>query len=310
MAGVDSIAAQGNPQLTGHVTVSEGSGITLTQVGQDIEIALGALTTSAEETAGAVTATSLGTTITSNGAANTKGNYAQLIAATANDADGFIVEFTRSNVANQSFLVDLATGGAGAEVVLVANMMMRADELGNVGYSFYVPKAIAAGTRLAMRCQDSNGGSSIIGEVLLVRGGLAERLTCATVATYGAETGDSTGTGVDPNDTANTKGTWAQITAATSSEIDAIAVIAGCSSAPAGNLDLLYDIGTGAAAAETVVVANLALQYRASQKNVSPVAFSPLPLSIPAGTRIAMRAQCGSASQSAFCDFIILGFGP
>lgn len=40
MAGVDSIAAQGEPQLTGHVTVSPGSGITLAQVGQDIEISL------------------------------------------------------------------------------------------------------------------------------------------------------------------------------------------------------------------------------------------------------------------------------
>jgi hypothetical protein len=40
MAGVDSIAAQGEAQLTGHVTVSEGSGITLAQVGQDIEIGL------------------------------------------------------------------------------------------------------------------------------------------------------------------------------------------------------------------------------------------------------------------------------
>jgi hypothetical protein len=42
MAGVDSISAQGEPQLTGHVTVSEGSGITLTQVGQDIEISAAA----------------------------------------------------------------------------------------------------------------------------------------------------------------------------------------------------------------------------------------------------------------------------
>lgn len=40
MAGVDSIAAEGEAQLTGDVTVSEGSGITLTQAGQDIEIAL------------------------------------------------------------------------------------------------------------------------------------------------------------------------------------------------------------------------------------------------------------------------------
>lgn len=38
---VDSIAADGQPQLTGDVTLSEGTGITLTQVGQDIEIAAG-----------------------------------------------------------------------------------------------------------------------------------------------------------------------------------------------------------------------------------------------------------------------------
>lgn len=36
---VDSISAAGEPQLTGDVTLSAGSGIALTQVGQDIEIA-------------------------------------------------------------------------------------------------------------------------------------------------------------------------------------------------------------------------------------------------------------------------------
>ncbi|MCI0408845.1 MAG: hypothetical protein L0191_09820 [Acidobacteria bacterium] len=36
---VDSIAVTGAPQLTGDVTLSEGAGVTLTQVGQDIEIA-------------------------------------------------------------------------------------------------------------------------------------------------------------------------------------------------------------------------------------------------------------------------------
>ena len=37
--GVDSLAKDGDTQLTGDVTLSEGSNITLTQVGQDIEIA-------------------------------------------------------------------------------------------------------------------------------------------------------------------------------------------------------------------------------------------------------------------------------
>lgn len=39
MAGVDSISETGQAQLTGDVTLSEGSNVTLTQVGQDIEIA-------------------------------------------------------------------------------------------------------------------------------------------------------------------------------------------------------------------------------------------------------------------------------
>ena len=36
---VDSFAVQGQAQLSGDVTLSAGPGITLTQVGQDIEIA-------------------------------------------------------------------------------------------------------------------------------------------------------------------------------------------------------------------------------------------------------------------------------
>lgn len=38
--GLDSLSEEGETELTGDITFSEGSGITLTQVGQDIEISL------------------------------------------------------------------------------------------------------------------------------------------------------------------------------------------------------------------------------------------------------------------------------
>lgn len=38
--GLLSLSAEGQAQLGGNITLSEGSGITLTQVGQDIEIAV------------------------------------------------------------------------------------------------------------------------------------------------------------------------------------------------------------------------------------------------------------------------------
>jgi hypothetical protein len=41
--GVTSVNAVGDPALTGAVTLSEGDGITLTQAGQDIEVAVSAI---------------------------------------------------------------------------------------------------------------------------------------------------------------------------------------------------------------------------------------------------------------------------
>lgn len=39
-AGLDSLSEEGEAQLTGDITFSAGTGITLTQVGNDIEIAV------------------------------------------------------------------------------------------------------------------------------------------------------------------------------------------------------------------------------------------------------------------------------
>lgn len=38
--GLDSLSEEGSPQLMGDITFSEGSGITLAQVGNDIEISV------------------------------------------------------------------------------------------------------------------------------------------------------------------------------------------------------------------------------------------------------------------------------
>jgi len=96
------------------------------------------------------------TLLTSNVAANTKGAYAQLIASTVG-RNTYLILWARL-VGTDSFLIDLSIGAAGAEVVLIPNIpaFQPAASIDKIIYAGKVD--IAAGSRIAARCQDASGG--------------------------------------------------------------------------------------------------------------------------------------------------------
>lgn len=103
---------------------------------------------------------SAGVQVTSHGSANTKGNYAQGIATTAVDADGFQGFMYNTAAANRTYMFDIAIGGVGAEVVLVPNITIR--NLSTSSFTpFYIPCHVPAGSRVSFRCQDDTGGGSM-----------------------------------------------------------------------------------------------------------------------------------------------------
>lgn len=116
--------------------------------------------------------TSLGTLITASATANSKGSYAQLIASTTRDYAGFYVHGESDNTQVTSvalFMVDVAIGASGSEVVIVPNIQMIADPaVGEIAtpLSPFFPIPIPAGTRVAMRCQSSVASKTFSGAIV------------------------------------------------------------------------------------------------------------------------------------------------
>ena len=124
--------------------------------------------------------------------------------------------------------------------------------------------------------------------------------------TSGAATAASDGATVTAG-ALNTKGSWAELAAATALAGDLLIVQPGACSAAA---DYLVDIGIGAAGSEQTIVSNLFIRGDSSNDCVSTAMTLPLPIAIPAGTRLAVRAQSDitNATDRLF-DAVLYGVG-
>jgi hypothetical protein len=103
--------------------------------------------------------------------------------------------------------------------------------------------------------------------------------------------------------TNHTKGPWTQITAATSAEASMVVMtITTAVAASANNTSTLVDIGIGGSGSEVVVVPNIPVGYL----NVGAVLF--IPVAVPAGSRVAFRAQSAVTSKQVAAHFDFWAF--
>ncbi len=102
-----------------------------------------------------------GTDLASNASANVKGSWVQITASLAFAADGFYVSLADA-AATRDYLVDIAVGAAASEVVILENLPYHTGNPSNIGMAnAYFPIPLAAGVRIAARCQDSTGSGSV-----------------------------------------------------------------------------------------------------------------------------------------------------
>jgi hypothetical protein len=127
--------------------------------------------------------------------------------------------------------------------------------------------------------------------------------------TYGAATGDSGAVSVDPGGSANTEGSYSEITAGTTHNIKSLLIVVGT----AGNGALsaanwLIDIATGTGGSEQILIPNLCMGAALQSDFMIPAVFGPFVVDIASGTRLAARAQCSitDATDRLF-DMEILG---
>lgn len=236
------------------------------------------------------------TTLTADASTNTKGAWAQLIAATTIHAAGLVV-FVRGGSAAGKYLMDIAVGGAGSETVILPNVHHSSASGSNIGGSSYVfALSIPAGSRIAARCQSTTGGATLIVSVVLIGTTLAGRQPLGEAAVYGADTSDSGLIAVDPGATANTKGSWVELTASTTRPIREL-VVALFHDGTFSSVGIVWkvDIGIGAAAAEAVVIPNLET-YMTTSERLPMIQSYTIPVNVPAGARLAARAEATSNS--------------
>lgn len=231
-----------------------------------------------------------GATLTAHSTGNTKGSYAELLASTAIAAQGIIVTIAASNGVDRRFLVDIALGALGVESVIVANIPFAVGSGARTNsVSFYVPVNVPLNSRVAARCQSSITVATCQVSVQLISGASG-----AVATTLGATTASSAGTQIDPGGSANTKGAYVELTASLGVVGQWLSVIVSnkANSAPS-TCDWGMDIALGAAAAEVVIVPSLHFNALATWDNIDPLTWS-FPVSIPLGSRIAVRAACST----------------
>ena len=237
----------------------------------------------------------------SRGTANGKGSYAQIVASTgfAYDALSFQLNGSSGSGGGQTYLVDIAVGGAGSESVIVPNVLLDcARGTGMTDVNIWLPCAVPAGSRLAVRCQETGGAGTrqVTAEVNGRAGGWNMPASMGSLATnYGANTGTTNGVLIDQGASANAFGSWIQMTASTSRDHNCIVMVMGTDQQISGLGGwYFFQLAVGGSGSEQVVA-----EFQSSsntndtrlQTNVHTY-FGY----VPAGTRLSMRAKCNAAA--------------
>lgn len=241
------------------------------------------------ETIGADTTGSKGTSVVTGGA-STKGSWTELSSATSAASDFAILcivfqPLSGSNI--RDFLFDLAVGAASSETVFVSDIQIQMKEQFTPVSYYYLPINIGSGSRVSIRAASNAATQTAIASMALFKSEFSGSPGLAGSTAYGISGED--GTAVDAGGTANTKGSWTEITAATSGEIKSFNLCISQNSNTAHTAaHFLADIGIGGSGSEQTILENLHIVAGSFEISKVPIFLKQ---KIPSGTRIAIRIQ-------------------
>ncbi|MDZ5457003.1 hypothetical protein [Azohydromonas lata] len=234
------------------------------------------------------------TTMIAPGSLNTKGAWTQIVASTAFDAAALLLTLSVGTT-NGSVLVDIGIGAAGTETVLLGNLQARRISSGNNVVQLLLPLQIPAGSRIALRYQQTAANVVLGACASVVAATWNSPATAGRTATHGAVPASSSGTVVDPGASANTKGAWVELTPATDSDASWLLLsVMPTGTAINANTAFYVDVAVGASGAEQIIVPDVPVYVAATVE--SSMARVLLPISIPAGSRLAVRMQCSATT--------------
>lgn len=239
------------------------------------------------ESLGAVTGSSQGTSI---GTAS----ITQIAASSSYDYDAILVD-TVGNAIGVDASLDVYLGSSGNEYPLIDKIrVQKALSTNPQAQAVLLPLAVPRGSRISAKAFGGALNTIVYGMGFGSMGDKGFKRAVSMGIT------SATGVTVDPGATANALGSWTQIIASTPNHFNGLMVAFG--SAARSNAALnswLVDIAIGASGSEQIILKQLlTMSFSNTIFYMTPTFFGPFPCSIPAGTRIAARAQCSTSTST------------
>lgn len=257
---------------------------------------------------GQIASTSLWTTVTSFGTANTVGTYAQLTASTPFQVGAIWMFIAQTGLASSALniqgLMDIGVGAAGSEVVLVSSI-----GVGGVGpfTGYRLPLSVPEGKRLAVRTQTATANRSCTVGMVLMGGGQGLN-SASSAVTYGAVTSGSRGTILTAPASVNTDAAWTVISTAISAPMRWLMIgLCAPNTATATAADGFLDIGIGPSGQEQAIITDIPFQVSAAEQILFPQPLT-FPVDIAISTRLVARYQATSTATTASPSLTITGF--
>jgi hypothetical protein len=227
---------------------------------------------------GLVLSTGIGTLLTASATANTKGPFTQLTAAAPSDVVAMQVIITMASDPNgwSNFLLDIAIGASGSEIVVVPNICFDSQSYSAVVKSVLIPLQIPAGTRISARCQSSTASDTTNVAVTLFDGAFEASEGVAGYDDLGTSLSTSTGT------SGSGSTTFAQLVAATVRDYIGF-LICIASGGFNSNNNNAFQIGIGSSGNEKPLVI--------SASAGASTGFCYFPIEVLAGSRLSFAAN-------------------
>ncbi|MEM9607535.1 MAG: hypothetical protein AAGA99_08945 [Actinomycetota bacterium] len=230
-------------------------------------------------------------TITS-GTADTKGAWFEIDASAAFDVQAVMIWMNRAGSKGVTGLLDVGVGPASSEVVEVADIVCGANFSRPGGY--LLPVDIASGSRISVRLQTNNAADTILIEGFTILGGDTTNTTRPAPVAY------RTPSGLNPSGGTDVFGSWVEVEDSLPVDVEAIQfMVSNGGDTTFTTTTIEYELGTGAAAAETRFSYGL-VRTNAGQDEFIGTApqlwWVGVGSDLPSGTRIAARRTASTGN--------------
>jgi hypothetical protein len=215
------------------------------------------------------------------------GSYVQLIASTPYDTSWLLLSYGSMSASfNNNNYITIGIGAAGSEVGLISDLYLSFGGHGALTFPLQIP----AGTRIAAKAYGDGGADTMMVSIVLFDSAIVTLEGCGGVESI---------VGAPPNITSTLSGTgsygsWVQVKASTSRDyVGLMPILIG---ANGNNLStkVVGAVGIGAAGSEISLVSDFAYWQASGSSQDQP--FPVIPVSIPAGSRVAVQSMFPTGS--------------